>query len=237
MTELLVGCPVRARDWALPTWFEHVEVAAARAGFEPDFVFVGDPERDPATWDVIDKFADYHTVYPVLVHENDMVVDRRWEFARYERMAWLRNQMLEQVRDVMPTWFLSLDSDIMLHPDAIARMIETAGTSAAFDAVGSKAYLRTRGTRYPNWAKLDPAGHLVRSDFGGVMRVDVLMAIVLMKPDAYEVDYRVHALGEDIGWGLACKEAGVLLGFDGTVTSKHVMLREGLEIIDPRVGF
>lgn len=235
MTELLVGCPVRARDWALPSWFEHVEIAAAKAGLEPDFVFVGDPERDPATWDVIDKFADYHTVYPIFVHEDDMIVDHRWVYARYERMAWLRNQMLEQVRAVMPTWFLSLDSDVMLHPDAIQRMIETA--TGAFDAVGSKVYLGDRGTRYPNWAKLDPAGRLMRSDFGGVMRVDVLMAVVLMNADAYDVDYQVHTLGEDIGWSIACKEAGVLLGFDGTVTSKHVMSPVKLDIVDARVGY
>lgn len=224
------------RDWVLPSWFAYVEAACEPLGLEPEFVFVGDPEHDQATWDVIDKFADYRTVHPVIVHEDEMapIVEHHWTFARIERMAELRNLMLQAVRSVGPAWFLSLDSDVLLHRDALTSMLAVTG----FDAVGSKTFLHTRGTRIPNYAQIDPSGRLVRSDtqaFG--KRVDVLMAIKLMTPAAYNVDYGVDTRGEDISWSLNCKKAGLRLGFTGDVCSKHVMHPEQLDRVDARCGY
>jgi hypothetical protein len=69
------------------------------------------------------------------------------------------------------------------------------------------------------------------------MPVDVIMAMKLMKPSAYWVDYRDHEQGEDVGWSIACQEQHLRLGWDGRVCSKHVMKPEQLDPIDARCGY
>lgn len=230
--EFVVGCPVYKRDWIIPRWFSHVEVAAARAGVEPVYAFVMD-ERDQAT---IDAISDQHGVgYALNVLEPEEHDDKRvWNMKRFEWMTTLRNELLGVVRIIEPALFLSLDSDILLHPDAIKNMMETIETC---DAVGGKAYMTEHGTRCPSWAKIKPNGSLHRENCDGVMDVEVLMAVKMMRPSAYTVDYVAHAQGEDIGWSLACREKGLKFRWDGRVANKHVMSREALHKVDERVGF
>jgi hypothetical protein len=106
-----------------------------------------------------------------------------------------------------------------------------------FDAVGSRCYMTASGTRFPSWARLLPSGGLQRTDSDGTFAVDVIMALKLMNPAAYNVDYRFDPQGEDIGWSQACTEAGVRLGWDGRVVAKHVLAPHLLTPRDSRVGF
>lgn len=230
--EFLVGCPVYKRAWILPTWFDHVEKAAAAAGVEPVYVFVVD-ERDEETIEVISRRDAAGYVFNVKEqHEHDGA--RRWNHDRYRWMVNLRNELLGVVRLVGPNLFLSLDSDMLLHPDAIKNMMET---SEACDAVGGKAYMTDAGTDCPSWANLKSNGGLHRPDSNGIHRCDVIMAIKLMKPQAYAVDYEFSKQGEDIGWSIACAERGLRFLWDGRVANKHVMTPDRLDKFDKRVGF
>lgn len=95
-----------------------------------------------------------------------------------------------------------------------------------------------RGTHCPSYAKFKRDGTgLLRQNASAVFKVDVIMAIKLMKPQAYNVDYAADTRGEDIGWSINCRNEGLKLGWDGRVTNKHVMLPELLEPVDKRVGF
>lgn len=212
-------------------------------------MFVGDPELDPATWRVIfDDIAPRSTVHPVFVTEFRGRDAREWNWARFERMVELRNTLLGTVRELEPEYFLSLDSDILLHEDAIANMVETIETMP-WQAVGGKTYLspprinpktgeELAGCRsHPSWANVTRNGGLRRQDAEGVFPCDVIMAIKLMTMPAYGIDYEVHAQGEDTGWSLACAKHGVRVGWDGRVTSKHIMRSEDLDVIDPRCGY
>jgi hypothetical protein len=58
-----------------------------------------------------------------------------------------------------------------------------------------------------------------------------------MKPEAYNIDYKVADQGEDIGWSQNCKQARLKLLWDGSHASKHVMRRKDLENVDVRVGY
>ncbi len=216
---LLVGCPILLRAWAVPAYMDAVHVACDRAGVEPCFVFVGDPTRDPETWNALYGNTPFQ-VRPVLVEEPDRTEDKRdWtQPGRFERMAYLRNALLEEVRLVNPTWFLSLDSDIVLHPDAVVNLLET---SDRFDAVGGKLYMNGRD-RYPSYGMLEyPFGGLHRPDSDGVLKVDVVMACVLMNPSAFGVAYFDHPQGEDVGWSIAARKLGLTLGWDGRCVNQH----------------
>lgn len=231
--DLLVGCPVLFRDWIMPTWFGCVEKACALAHLSHEYVFVGDPVADPRTWEAIADTAPA-PVHQVVVPEHERTYDERdWNPRRYHRMVVLRNAMLAEVRRLAPANFLSLDSDILIHPDALIEMIYAR---ERFDAVGSKCFMGS-GNYLPSYAFLPYGGGLRREDSTGTFAVEVVMAMVLMGPAAYEVDYHFHFQGEDIGWSLAAKAAGASLGWTGAVTSKHVMEREQLDRMDPRCGY
>jgi hypothetical protein len=97
--------------------------------------------------------------------------------------------------------------------------------------------MQPAGTMAPSWARLSYSQGLDRSDSQGYFQVQIIMAIKMMGPDAYAIDYEPHAQGEDIGWSLACERAGLQLAWDGRVASKHVMDPRQLHRRDPRVGY
>jgi hypothetical protein len=243
MTDLLIGCPVYKREWILPKWFEHVENACELVGVSPEYVFVAD-DRDLATLEVISQHKGSGYVFCMQEKEehdgqgNAIGTARKmrtWDISRYEWMTELRNALLGVVRQVAPKHFLSLDSDILLHPQSLYGMYEFIDR---VDAVGSKAYLSYEGKNFPNAGHLGgPSGSLKRDDSVEVLSVEILMAVKLMAPTAYNVDYVSHSSGEDIGWSLACRKQGLRFMWDGRTPNKHVMDRKQLDRLDKRVGF
>jgi hypothetical protein len=71
----------------------------------------------------------------------------------------------------------------------------------------------------------------------GCFPVGVIMAIKLMTPPAYNVDYEWNHQGEDIGWSLAALARGLKLGWDSRTTTKHVFYPHLLDEVDPRCGY
>lgn len=238
---LLVGCPLLGREWIIPKWIEHTEAACSLAGVKPKYVFVGDANDDAVHLTITSLVALGQDVFFVHEDENDHDYKRLWNADRYKRMIYLRNTLLAKVRDIGPAFFLSLDSDILLHPTTIARM---ASLISDYDAVGTKLYMEpppAAGSRLhqrnnPSFYVLKN-GRPKRWDATSAMKVDVIMAAKLMAPPAYKVDYEFHSHGEDVGWSLACLNKGLRLGWDGGVVSKHVMTESHLDRVDPRCGF
>lgn len=228
--KLAVGCPVAHREWILPKWFEHVRAATASIGVEPLFVFVCD--RRDRSWACIETEAPDATLVECTTTRSGDI--RSWDPVRYLEMVGLRNSLLGAVRGIAPDEFLSLDSDVLLHPDQLGFLLETR---SRFDAVGGRCYMTVSGTRFPSWGELGRDGSLRRHQADGVFPVDVIMAIKLMGPSAYNVNYRLDRQGEDIGWSKACREAGLKLGWDGRVAAKHVLGPHLLHPVDARVGF
>jgi hypothetical protein len=215
-------------------WLERTLNAVNRAERELELVFVGD-EYDPTFYEV-DQFskACHVPAYLVTIEEPRSYDKRDWNHDRYGRMVELRNTLLDVVRKIGPELFLSLDSDILLHPDSIRSMIECLDR---FDAVGGKTYMTPAGRRCPSYANLSAMGHLRRPDSEGVLSVGVIMAIKLMTQPAYNIDYEFDVHGEDIGWSKAARKAGLTLGWDGRIVNKHIMKPDMLDKFDQRAGF
>jgi hypothetical protein len=134
-----------------------------------------------------------------------------------------------------PELFLSADTDILIHPESLFYMLESI---QKFDAVGGKLYMTARGRFHPSCAKLGREGQLIRSkDPKGVFETEVIMALKLMTPKAYNVNYDFHEQGEDVGWSITCRRKGLKLGFDGRVANKHIMDPSMLDRMDDRVGY
>ena len=235
--KLLVGCPISRRGWVLPWWFEALQ-RAVPDGWDVAGLFVGDG-LDNETWEAMQGAPFSWSL--VRSGEKSLPFHRDWSTAgRYAHMAELRNRLLDHVRFREPDLFLSLDSDVLLHPAALSLALENIGR---FDAVGMACHMTplvtnagpVRGsTMAPNYGMYRDQ-RLVRPMLDpGVRQVDVIMAAKLMSPVAYSVDYRTHRLGEDIGWSLSGRKAGVTFGWDNRVWSRHVMAPSELAFHDPR---
>lgn len=236
---LLIGCPVRAREWIIGPYLEHAYDAAKKVTDDFAFIFVA-PEDDHLTLQEIDrKSRELCVTSWVAFTAEDVGEDRRtWNQDRYEHMVYLRNKLLCMARDArqQPDFFLSLDSDILIHPNQIESLVNNIGE---YDAIGGKAYLSAVDKRNPTYGilKRNQDGAFRRSEHDGVIDVDVLMAIKLMRPSAFNVDYVPNRYGEDIGWSMAAKAEGLKFRWDGTYASKHVMRPELLDKVDVRCGY
>ena len=227
--DVIIGCPVRHREWILWDWFEYAEKAAQVAGVDASYAFVVNPQ-DAGVIEVLESTPD-STI--LMVDEEDLPDVRVWNEDRYEHMAFLRNSLLWEVRRRKPKFFLSLDSDILIHPECLANLIES---SLQYDAVGGRTYM-SAGRWCPSFSYLFPNGGLNRLDVDDVRLVDVIMGIKLMTPKAYAINYKSHDQGEDIGWSKNCRQNHVSLGVDGRVINKHVMDPAQLHEIDERCGY
>lgn len=246
MMKVAVGCPIRDRAWIVKDWIEHVRVAFEVAGLRPHWVFgigIG-PDGDDGTAKIVTDIYKTDNGMWTIIHEPKIPHDHSWGAERYEQMADYRNQTLAIVQAVNPDYFWSLDSDILAHPTALAMLLETIsrpqrvrGEQKMYDAVGGKTYLSRTGRQVATWGNHEPGGGMRRHDEEGVFPCDILMAIKLMTPAAYHIPYAYHRLGEDLGWSANCRAAGLQLGWDGRVASKHVMEREDVGKIDPRLGW
>ena len=231
MNQILIGCPVFDRGWILDEWFKHSYQALINTGLNGGYVFVLD-RRSQADLAVIAKYLDVLDIEIVFVKEELTAYKRDWNPSRYEFMVYLRNTLLSKVRELKPDFFLSLDSDILVHPGSINNLIESVDK---YNAVGGKLYM-SKGRHHPSYAMLKRHG-LHRPDCSGIMKVDVIMAMKLMTPSAYNVDYRVHSYGEDIGWSQSCVEEGLMLGWDGRITNRHVMEKKYYGLKDGRTAW
>jgi hypothetical protein len=240
--KLLVGCPILKREWIIGEWLRRVEQHTPD-DWHLNYVFVGSPE-DP-TRRVIDEVASNPVHYVDVAEDLEAETrDHAWaQKGAFARMVALRNHLLEEVRIIGPDLFLSLDSDILVHPNQITNLVDVLENDERnFAAVGGKVFLAS-GTGHPSWCNYSPQKGMKRSNIDYVGPVDVIMAVKLMSPAAFHVDYEYHHQGEDVGWSLACGRKGLALAHDGRVTSKHVMSRTNLngdDLIarrDARCGF
>lgn len=218
---LLVGCPVLLRDWALPHWFRHLDAAASNANLDLEFVFVGG-EWDVASWGAINAGASGRTVHKVVIDEPRTIKARtRWTADRYERMVEIRNALLGKVRQIEPDLFFSLDSDILLNPDALGPLIEFhRNNKHAASAAG--VMLAPRAPNYFRKSVPSRGGYDRRMNGQIAVRVDVIMAAKMMSPVAFWTDYEWAANGEDIGWSNAVTAKGGTLGWDNRYPSVHM---------------
>lgn len=233
-TSIVVGCPVADREWVIAHWLDHIVRAASLARVEVEVVLIG-PADDPTS-----SLAREHAnalELPLLWFDSGESVDdcarqvselggdeHAWPDVRLRHLVRLRNQLLDLVRSKSPELFLSIDSDVLLHERALDLMVELL-THSRYAAVGGKVHLSPFNQDAPNYAQLTGGGRLHRVDSTNVLEVDAIMALKLMHPDAYAIDYAFDARGEDIGWSTACRQRGLRLAWDGRVTSQHLMRR------------
>lgn len=233
-SRLIVGCPVKDRAWILPEW--HQRVVDSCFGFDPEFLFVCET-GDNETLEIAYEYGDV-----VLVEDAGFTSSHNWgDHSHLRHMVDLRNTLLKEVRSREPDLFWSLDSDILIPKPLFNNLRSTISKvhkhGVKPDAVGGFTFMDGTDQRVTSFANLKNNRVFKRVLNPGVHEVDYIMAIKLMTPNAYNVDYSFSKHGEDIAWCDSAREIGLKLFCDGRSIAKHVMNKSMIDKVDKRVGF
>jgi hypothetical protein len=239
---LIVGAPVANRAWSLPRWFECLAGQTRR----PDgFVFIHSGIVHDATWIACQTEAARHDFSPVALQHDPTPPHARHDNERFRTLANVRNALLRVARDELDAeLFLSLDTDIMLEdPETIERLEALVHAKGPFgyDVASPLVFLHPQAPRtwspaeLPCWAynfgwlaDHGPAQQtLVRPPvaeipWGNRIAHQVPMAAWLGNRKAMECRYDWHLSGEDVGFGLALREAAVACTVDTSLYARNI---------------
>lgn len=229
-----IGCPVYERAWVLDRWFDGMQ---SINGHDVVFCFAVTPGSDDTQTviqrRVLERGADLAVVS---IREGLHANKRNWgNPERIETLAACRAALDELVRRESPDVFLSVDSDIVLPPNAMDLI---AGLDS-FDVIAPLVYL---GPSTITNAFTDDRRHPIKRlpPHTGVRSVDIVCAAkavsrrVLMDK---KVKYGVSSHGEEKPWCRAAQDAGYSLGWDPNVKCKHIMSPDQLDREDARIGW
>jgi cellulose synthase/poly-beta-1,6-N-acetylglucosamine synthase-like glycosyltransferase len=235
MTRIALGGIVRNRAWILPEYLDALD----RIEFPgKEYVFLENDSSD-STLLLLDGFmrqqiAGNTRVWLGVDYRLNPPGHKRGDYGvnGYERLAKLRNLLLFLFLQTTADYFLSVDSDVIVPSDIIARLLPWADDSSIVAAAianipGQKPDGRTPG----NFMVESAAGliHPPEYPLQGVVEVTVTGAVYLIPRAviAAGVRYGPHAQGEDVPFCLAAKEKGVRILVNMEVQCEHRMIEPG----------
>lgn len=234
MVKLVIGCPIYKRDWIFPYWIsciENQELDLSNIGFvfevsSDDQETISHLIRYKNNRPNIPLFEiEIRTEIPHFEHKEN---SRVWSMSKYTNMVFLRNKLLEKVREINPDYFFSLDSDILLtNSNTINYLVSHIKDGA--DAVSPLMFMTPNDTMYPsvmNWVN-EPGGQAYRKEkypLGEYFKSDVIMAAKMMSKHTYKnVNYDLHSQGEDLGWSANAAKLGLNLYSASYIYAPHIM--------------
>jgi hypothetical protein len=220
-------------------WIDPLLVAARNAGLSLEVLHIIAAHDESTKQEALSQCSSRGIPLTILESkepDRDSLT-RVWNEERYRLMAALRETCLDEVRRRGPDWWLSIDSDALLAPDALVRLLACMDR---YDVTGARCYMSPPpGREFPSYGHLKGNALWNRTDATeGDFPVPVVMAVKLFSPKAYEIaHYESHPAGEDVGFSKLATAAGLRLGWCADARVKHVMAPEYLSEVDPRVGF
>lgn len=248
----MIGCPIYKRDWIFPYWISCIEnqnLDFSKIGF----VFMVSPD-DEETINMLVKYRNARpdiSEFVIEIKKDSPHFDhkdgtRTWSISKYQNMVNLRNDLLKIVRELKPKYFFSLDSDILLTNPNTINLLKIHIDSGA-DAVSPLMFMTPIDTLYPsvmNW-KSEIGEQAYRKEqypLGTYFQSDIIMAAKMMSKNVYEnVNYHLHAQGEDLGWSSEAGNKGYKLFSASYIYAPHIMhrgmIKEFLKNGDKRDSF
>ncbi|MDR3588033.1 MAG: hypothetical protein P4N41_00040 [Negativicutes bacterium] len=232
MTRIAMGCIVRNRAWILPEYL----AALDKVDFaDKEYIFLENDSNDD-TLVLIDAFmrqqmARNKQVWLGLDYRLDPPGYRRHEYGvnGYARMARLRNLLLGMFLYTSADYLFSVDSDIIVPPDVVRKLLPLAGdhgiaAAAIANVPGQKPDGRTPG----NFMIQSAAGlmHPPEYPLSGMLDVAVTGAVYLIPRWVVETGarYGPHPQGEDVPFCLTASQKGCRLMVTFDVCCEHRMI-------------
>jgi hypothetical protein len=237
---ILIGLPVYKRAWIMSDWFAAIEKQTVPLS-ELGFVFELGPDDDE-THELLWRWHMNHpevavfdgTIRMTEHHDEHPEHGRSWNRGKYEKMATLRNHLLDTVVSMQPDVFFSLDSDILLESDKTLEILAERALSGV--AVSPLSYMFPSDERYPSvMSWVDRIGGKARRmldkyPIGTNFKAEIIMAAVAMPKHVYETTrYTAHRQGEDLGWSTTATMAGHELWCSSDLYGAHIMHKDMLE--------
>jgi hypothetical protein len=226
--KVMIGCPVRNRGWILPDYLQHLQnIKYPRSLIEYCFIINDCIDN---TREILEEFAQ-NTLTPVrLITANlgNKQSDLRGVY-NLSNLALLRNLLLEEFIESDCQYLLSVDSDILVPPNIISRLI--ADNCAIVSALVCNGHelknksiynilLRTRDGKYK---------HFIDYPHNCLFKIDCTGAAYLIKRkviESYKIRYSAHSGAEDIGFCEAAARQGLEIYCDSRIECVHIMNKE-----------
>ncbi len=237
---IAIGCPVRNRNWIFPDYLKHLRNLELPPGAHIHWVFLlnGDPEDRAEARSLI------HEILGGVESENESIVigeadfpEQSAEAQEYTRLAYLRNELREIVLGLRISHFFSIDSDILVPPEAlVALLARNVPMVAALINNHPKpnqwypnaGYVKEVFAQTSEGQPIAFESYVAACDLQphtGIHRVQVTGAVALIRVDALIAsEFAPHHTGEDYGfcWGL--EVLGIDVWIDTEVLPEHRMI-------------
>jgi hypothetical protein len=229
--KIIIGCPVHNRDTILNLYLD--SLSKLYCYHDLGFFFLAN-NCDDATTQLLRNFS--HNRSCRIEFFNEIQSTSRRVGNRYHQLVDIRNKLREYLLQDSFDYYLSVDSDIMLPPQALMRLLEHE-----LDAVSGLVYndLHMGGKRdvrqghicnILSWStKKNKQGypmavHIRNYPDSELIPVDVTGACILMSRRVVEqVEYAFHPQGEDLGWSINLQMGGFQAFCDTSVRTTHLM--------------
>ncbi len=240
---IALGAPVFNRAWILPYWWHHIDAQTLR----PDvYCFVAgksDDATDAYLGAAIDPERPYGEPQTIVRQSrlrsytrDDRMTDPS-DRARAQHMAELRNELRALFLSTDADIFISLDTDILLPPDAIERMVavlsgpdapDVAAICTCLHPLGFASHCYNaaffvggeQGDYHRVWRRADEV--TVASQKSPV-RIDIPMAAYAIRRHALAMSrYQAHEAGEDIGFADSLQRHGFRTVWLTDVRAPHI---------------
>ena len=221
---VMIGCVVRNRAWILPEYLKAIEA------IEHDGKTIGflENDSDDNTLDILEKSGHW-----ILTTTTGYPNWKRGKYSenQYEHLATMRNKFLNLFMASEAEYLLSIDSDVIVPPDILTRLLaEADGRTIIGAAISNVPGQEIDGSTPGNFMikQDDRIIHPPTYPLAGTMTVDVIGAAYLIPRSAIleGVRYGQHPQGEDIAFSQAAQEHGYQLKVILDLVCEHRMTNE-----------
>jgi GT2 family glycosyltransferase len=228
--KIAIGCPVRNRAWVLPGYLKALDAIDYP---DKQYIFYENDSTDISA-DILRDFIHEHpntwaeSIYNVSKPEHTRA---GYSANNYGHLANIRNHFIDMFLCGDADYLLSIDSDIIVPPDTIAKLLPLADNKTIVGAAISNIPGRDLDGHVPGNFMIsqgDTIIHPPEYPITGTVGVDVVGAVYLMPRKVLEdgVRYGAHWQGEDVAFCQQAKDKGYKLLVNMDCRPEHRMVEE-----------
>lgn len=231
--KVVIGGPIRNREWILQRHLDALKAMVIPEGVEIEFFYLLNDSTDK-TLEILQQNGIFYLINNTEHHSGWV----RGKYS-YENLAYLRNcfvqTALEEFHDA--THILSIDSDILVPSDALQKLLEDDKDIVSMLLCNQPMPIHVR--RAHNVMYEDSNGimqHIYDFPMDEVFPCDLTGACYLIKREVIDAgcEYADDRQGEDIPFCRNAKSMGFGIFCDSRIRPVHVMY-EGQEIVAGRI--
>lgn len=230
MPKVAIGCPVRNRAWILPEYLAALDKIDYP---QVQFLFLENDSDDDTRWILDDWTFSRNDYADFICWRTGAEAWERGDYSLngYANLATVRNQFVKSILEYTDADYLfSVDSDVIVPPDALQRLLEHADENTIVGAAISNIPGQPLDGSTPGNFMIERNGMMVHPNpypLSGLLDVDVIGAVYLIPRKALEsgVRYAAHPQGEDIAFCIKAAEMGFQMRVVTDVKCEHRMTK------------